>query len=74
MSARSSPRLLPILFWLVLGCAFFFTSPLLAADGESSGWMLQANAYLQVVADRSRMIQVSLVCVLFGCALLWWKR
>lgn len=45
-----------------------------ASAGESGVPLLQANIIYELVADRARMIQVSLVIVALGCALLWWRR
>ena len=46
--------------------------PVVATAAEPLG--LQANIFMEFVADRSRMIQVSAVAVLLGCAMLWWKK
>ena len=35
---------------------------------------IQANFIYELVADRARLIQMSAVFVIFGCALLWWRR
>lgn len=35
---------------------------------------LFADWYSHIVTDRGRLIQVSLVVVAFGIALLWWKK
>jgi hypothetical protein len=45
-----------------------------AASAQDGGSFLQANVIYEFVADRARMIQVSLVFVVVGCALLWWKK
>jgi hypothetical protein len=45
-----------------------------ASAGEPGVPLLQANLIYELVADRARMIQVSLVIVALGCALLWWRR
>ena len=45
-----------------------------AAAAEMGAPILQANIIFELVADRARMIQVSLVFVVLGCALLWWKK
>jgi hypothetical protein len=61
---------------LALLCAsslLTFASVAAAADG-ASGPILQANFIYEFVADRGRMIQVSLVFVAIGCSLIWWYR
>ena len=40
----------------------------------SQGALLQASMMTEIVGDRARMIQVSLVVVALGCALLWWSK
>ncbi len=42
-----------------------------AVEGSS---MLFANSFFQLVSNRSRMIQFSVVAVIVGCSLLWWRR
>ncbi len=42
-----------------------------AVEGSS---MLFANSFFHLVSNRSRMIQFSVVAVVCGCALLWWRR
>lgn len=61
------------LLLLLLGvCALLLcASPALATEPALN---LSANFMMDLVGDRSRLLQVSLVCVVFGCALLWWKR
>jgi hypothetical protein len=62
-------------FCLLSLCGLFLlTSSGLAAELETTALTLQANSFLELVNNRSRMIQFSLVCVVFGCALLWWRR
>ena len=55
--------------WLLVLFVCFLGLPEVASAAE-----LQANVIYELVADRSRMIQVSLVFVALGCALLWWRR
>jgi len=57
------------LFLFSLACLILFPAVALSADG-----FLQANLVMEFVADRARMVQVSLVIVALGCALLWWRR
>lgn len=57
---------------LSFGGLFLGVDSLSAAETGSS--MLQANFVWEFAGDRSRMIQMSLVFVLLGCAMLWWKR
>ena len=73
MNAVSSPllsRWLP----LALCCLLLSAVPLFAADSVHTATTLQANFMMDFVADRSRMIQVSVVAVVVGCSLLWWRR
>lgn len=46
------------------------------ADAASAGQgvLLQASMMTEIVGDRARMIQVSLVVVALGCGLLWWSK
>jgi hypothetical protein len=57
-----------------LACALGLLLLPAAASAQDGGSILQANVIYELVADRARMIQVSLVFVVLGCALLWWKR
>ena len=82
MNAALSP--LPVRWLLLvllgLGCLSLLTPPLLATDPTamvqtaSPAMTLQANTLKDAVGNRSRMIQLSLVFVVFSCALLWWRR
>lgn len=82
MNILFSPR--PIRWLLIivlaLGCLSLLAAPLLAADfagtthSTAAPFPLQANNFKDFVGNRSRMIQISLVFVVFGCSLLWWRR
>jgi hypothetical protein len=81
MKTVSSPRLLgwPMLLLLGLSCLPFFAAGAFGAAPSvdvplDSAPHLQANFIFELVSDRPRLIQVSLVAVAFGVALLWWKR
>ncbi len=41
---------------------------------EASSPILFANPFSQLVGNRARMIQLSVVAVTIGCGLLWWRR
>ncbi len=71
----NSPLFGRVLFFalLGLGCLLLFAGSAPAAQMGSSP-VLQANIIYDFVADRTRLIQVSLVMVTCGCALLWWKK
>lgn len=69
LSLRSAGWLL--LFLLSLACLPMFAGP---ASAAGNGTFLQANFMLELVADRARLIQVTLVVVATGCALIWWYR
>jgi hypothetical protein len=73
MNVFSSPSPLRWLVLVCIGvcCLLFLTSALFAAEGTAP---LQANVIMELVSNRSRLLQVSLVCVALGCALLWWRR
>jgi TRAP-type C4-dicarboxylate transport system permease small subunit len=73
MNAMLPPRFAIWLTLIILGLAYL---PMFAgsAFGAESGTHLQANFMLGLVADRARMIQVTLVVVATGCALIWWYR
>jgi len=67
--------------WLLLALLVLFCLPWLAADASAfaadpgvSSLNLQANIVWDFMADRSRMIQISIVVVAFGCAIMWWYR
>ncbi len=45
-----------------------------ASATEPGAPILHAGYFLEIVSDRARLIQVSLVVVTLGCALLWWRR
>ena len=45
-----------------------------AADVFQAATTLQADFLIDLLANRARMTQVSVVAVVFGCALLWWRR
>ena len=58
------------LVMVALSCLFLFPE-FASAEGSLS---LQANFLSELVGDRARLIQVSLVVVALGCALLWWSK
>lgn len=55
-----------------VGCVFLFAGAAPAA--ELSAPIVQANLVYEFASDRARMIQISLVFVAIGCALIWWYR
>ena len=55
-----------------LACLLLFPACVLGSEGGS--FLLQANIIYELVADRARMIQVSIVIVALGCSLLWWRK
>ena len=80
MNALLSP---PSVRWLMLlviglGCLPVFAVTAFAdapcVDAAVDMPALQANIFWELVADRTRLIQVSLVIVAFGCAIMWWYR
>lgn len=71
MNANPLRRVL-LLTLLSLAAMLLVADPVSAAEAASS--MLQANLVWEFVGNRSRMIQISLVFVLVGCAMLWWRR
>jgi hypothetical protein len=80
MNAMFSPRSLRCLLLVLLGVGIL---PLFAASAFAAGSpadagitmpILQANIIFELVSDRARLIQVSLVIVATGCALIWWYR
>jgi hypothetical protein len=63
--------------WMLTLLACSLALPITAeacAAAEGGGMMLQASLFYEIVGDRARMIQISLVVVACGCALLWWRR
>jgi Na+/H+ antiporter NhaB len=64
-----------LLFALGLGCLPLFSAGALAADAPVvASASLHANVFLELVADRTRLIQVSLVFVVVGIWMLWWRH
>ncbi len=68
-----------MLFVLSLACVPLFTSIAFAASVTLDATtiaipVLQANLVYEFASDRGRMIQISLVFVAVGCALIWWYR
>lgn len=61
--------------WLLVCLCVLLLVPVFAipahAGAESS---LFANAIWDFASDRTRMIQISLVIVTFGIAIMWWYR
>jgi hypothetical protein len=70
----NASRLVPCLLLLMLGVGFLFLFAGAAPAAEGAAAALQANIIYELAADRSRMIQISLVFVALGCALIWWYR
>jgi len=73
MNAPLSP---PTLRWLMLvlvtlALLLLASTPLVAGEVTAPRY---TSGMLDMVSNRSRMIQVSLVCVIVGCSLLWWRR
>jgi hypothetical protein len=60
----------PLICFVLAGLFLF---PSLALAAEPGSLFLPALA-LDFVADRARMIQISLIAVAIGIAILWWKR
>jgi hypothetical protein len=73
MNAVFSPRLVQALLLAALGIACWSLGASVASAADSTP-LLQANIIYDLVADRTRMIQVSMVFVAFGCAIIWWYR
>ena len=71
MNAISPLRIL-LLILFVFGAIQLLAGPAAAAEGGPS--ILHASFLSEIVGDRSRMIQASLVFVLLGCAMLWWRK
>jgi hypothetical protein len=62
-----------VMFSVLLSLGFLLIAQPVSA-AEPGSCILQANAFLDIFADRSRMIQGTIVVVILGCACLWWKR
>jgi len=58
---------------LCVGAFLMFAGVAPAAEGASRP-VLQANFVYEFAADRGRMIQLSLVFVAVGCAIIWWYK
>jgi hypothetical protein len=80
MNALLSPWMVRSLVLLAigLGCLSVFAGAASAAppsaDAAASVPILQANFFYELVSDRARLIQISLVIVAFGCAIMWWYK
>lgn len=74
MNAIFSPLTLRCLMLMILGLVGLAVLSCSASAAEPSAPFLQGNLVFEMVSNRSRMIQVSLVCVAFGCAIIWWYR
>lgn len=76
LSSQSLRRL--ALLALGLCCLHLFAAVAFAAgpslETAAAVPVLQANFMLELVSNRARMIQVSVVFVTLGCALIWWYR
>ena len=71
MNAPRSPRWL-MLALLALTCLPLFAVAAFAADVATP--IMTASMLSEIVGDRARMIQISVVFVALGCALIWWYR
>jgi hypothetical protein len=63
--------------WFKLFAVSLCSLPLLAAsaNGADAGMpFLQANVVYEFASDRAHMIQISVVFVAIGCAIMWWYR
>ena len=76
MNAILSPRSVRwlMLFLLSLGCLPLFTATAFAAGDAAAMPTLHANIIYEFASDRARMVQVSLVFVAVGCAVMWWYK
>jgi hypothetical protein len=77
MNAILSPQSVRWLLLLLLSVCLVpvFASAVFAATADPPvGTFLQANTFFELVSDRARLIQISLVIVALGCALIWWYR
>jgi hypothetical protein len=71
MNAPRSQRWL-MLALLALTCLPLFAAVSFAADAATP--ILPASILSEIVSDRARLIQISLVIVALGCAMIWWYR
>jgi hypothetical protein len=80
MTPLFSPRLGRRVLLVLLGlfCLHVFAAAAVASgpavETIATTPFLQANFVYDLVADRARMVQVSLVFVTLGCVLIWWYR
>jgi hypothetical protein len=65
-----------LLLVLSLACVALCAGDAMAAELSSEAFasspILQASILHELVGNRARLIQVSLVIVAFGCAIMWW--
>ena len=62
-----------VIRWLLILFLSLLCLPL-ASTPALAGATLHANVVYDFCSDRSRMIQISVVVVAIGCALMWWYR
>ena len=76
MNAKLPPPSVRWLMLFVLGvsCLPLFAATAFAAGDATAMPTLHANLVYEFASDRARMIQVSLVFVALGCALMWWYK
>ncbi len=63
--------------WWMLFVVCIFSVPLFAAIAGAADVttpILQANVVYEFASDRAHMIQISVVFVAIGCAVMWWYR
>jgi len=74
---NSLPSLaLPMRLAIGLFCLFFLANVAWAGGATADAQMplLNASIFLELVSDRSRLVQISCVCVALGCAIIWWYK
>jgi hypothetical protein len=79
MNGLISPRLVRQLTLVILSLVLLHLVAAAALAADASGasdsmQVLQGNFIYELVGNRSRMIQISLIFVALGCALIWWYR
>ena len=76
MNALFSPRSIRCLLLFALAAALLplFTVSVQAGENPVVATSLQASLFMELVGNRARLVQVSVIFVAFGIWLMWWNK
>jgi hypothetical protein len=74
MNATLHPRSFRWLMFFVVSACCLPLFAVSASAAEAAMPILQANVVYEFASDRGHMIQISVVIVALGCAVMWWYR